>query len=1013
MLAPANARNYGAYTRTRAAVLCFGGWGLQTMLHLWPRLRLIQEEREVLGNDRELPNLDRLTAFAAILPELAPALSPVASASAPPFHVLQPNLARYPAPFYLERQLAAIAAEAAEASVSGLTHAERLGARLLKRAQDDDYVRPLPVAFRQPADDGSGERPAARVATFRAGIEAAGPIVRTLLSQVVDPTRLDSVQPRDPFVQTTIYVIAPLSEPGASALVWPVVSELVEALSRRHVSRVITFFSVASFAPDAGRAIEEATAHLARRELEALTGFAGPDDSPELLSRLIADCGGTAWQERVGRRLFDIVHLVDREKSNQALAESAHTLSVLVGNAIEAFLTADGLGYLERSLGPEMATGRPSYSVLGTACDHVPLAEYIATAIEEEQKGVIRSAVLAAGERPVAVETDLQALGATPDAFVRRFLEANGRPMFKLAGDQPVRAWPPALQIAAGYLLPSADASALRETKDPLRWGEFLAFRAAGAAAEIKKAYRAAQVAWGLAADRLDGGARDLPSALGDDLAPAEGAVSHANVRMISKAADLAAEQIVADMCSAPDGILRARTRLSGWLGAVGALLRDLQPHIGAADDDDYRLRLHAWQSAFTSTAARHPQTVTLWVRILVVACLISLGLAGTLLLQRTFDLGREGGIALVLGLVAALAVLAGAAWRATAGRLRRLKQQRIALAQEDLGRLATRLLRHGLFRAYSQLAGELAGLQAAVEDTLVDLSAWARAEPEPQKTASSTGDAPTRAALTNEALWESVRDHIRRKSADGKHGLERFHALWRQEGTDSPQWLPEGHRLARRLRSALDAHRQQRGDAPSLTGVFQAYVARATEYLCPTQRLFADHPDLVQKAIEQYSAERLLSSDHGHELAGTLDYNGADVVENLYVRAKPAAGFEVTYLLSSDVLEVEFGVGADAPASPLRRVFEQRGMSLLTSKDPLALSLIRTVNRLDPSELILTERCRREFAHLSQSDRARLSLFPTDETSDAEEPGYTSLHRLAGRPATAVNRPGYRPDSD
>ena len=161
---------------------------------------------------------------------------------------------------------------------------------------------------------------------------------------MIDPTRLDSMQSRDPLVQTTIYVIAPLSEPLASALVWPVVSELVGALRRRHVSRVIAFFSTASFAPDDGRAIEEATAHMARRELEALTGSAGQDDRPDLLSRLIADCGGAVWEERVGKRLFDVVHLIDREKSNQALAESALDLSVLVGNAVEAFWQRTGWG---------------------------------------------------------------------------------------------------------------------------------------------------------------------------------------------------------------------------------------------------------------------------------------------------------------------------------------------------------------------------------------------------------------------------------------------------------------------------------------------------------------------------------------------------------------------------------------------------------------------------------------------------------------------------------------------
>ena len=836
MLASVNARNYGAYYRTRAAVLCFGGWGLQTMLHLWPRLRLIQEERQILGIDRELPNLDRLTAFAAILPKTAPASGTL---PVPPFHVLQPNPERYPAPFYLERQLASIEAEAVEASLSGLTHAERVGARLLKRVRDDGYVRPLPVTFRQPAGSplttgqASG-RP--RVPTrFGPASRRRDRSCAALLSQVIDPTRLDSMQTRDPFVQTTIYVIAPLSEPLASALVWPVVSELVGALKRRHVSRVIAFFSTASFAPDDGRAIEEATAHMSRRELEALTGSAGQDDRPDLLSRLIADCGGAAWQERVGRRLFDVVHLIDREKSNQALAESALDLSVLTGNAVEAFLTADGLGHLERSLGPETVTGRPSYSVLGAASDHVPLAEYIASAIEEEQKGVIRSAVLAAGDRPVTVEADLQALGATPDAFVRRFLDAGGTPMFKLATDRPSPAWPPGVRIADGYLLPKAVASDLRETKDPMRWRERLEFRAAEVAAEVKRVYGAAQVAWGLSPDKLDGGERELPSALGGDLEPTDIAISRVNARVIQKAADLAAEQIVADMCSAPDGILRARARLSGWLGAVGALLHDLQQETDATDTNGeaYQTRLDAWQWAFTSAAASHPQTVTLWVRILVVACLSSLGLAGIMLLQRSFDLGREDRIALVVGLVGALALLGAAAWLATSGRMRRLKQQRIALAQEDLSGLATRLLRRGLCRAYSQLAGELTGLQAAVEDALVDLSDWARAEPEPQKAASDAGDAPTRAAVTNVELWESVRDQVRRESADGEHGLERFRELWHKDGSDSPQWLPEGNRLARRLRTALDERRQAHGDAPSTGQKYGPFYSRGFQGVC------------------------------------------------------------------------------------------------------------------------------------------------------------------------------------
>ena len=149
-----------------------------------------------------------------------------------------------------------------------------------------------------------------------------------------------------------------------------------------------------------------------------------------------------------------------------------------------------------------------------------------------------------------------------------------------------------------------------RETKDPMRWRELLEFRAAGVAAEVKRADGATRFAWGLSPDELDGGER-VPSARGGDPEPTDVAASRANVKVIPKAADLAAEQIVADMCSAPDGILRARARLLGWLGAVGVLLHDLRQDTGATDNghdaDAYQTRLDAWQWAFTSAARASP----------------------------------------------------------------------------------------------------------------------------------------------------------------------------------------------------------------------------------------------------------------------------------------------------------------------------------------------------------------------------------------------------------------------
>ncbi len=990
MLASANARNYGACARTRAAVLCFGGWGLQAMLHLWPRLRLIQEEREVLGRARELPNLDRLTAFAAILPATTPA------ADSPPFHVFRPNPDRYPPPAYLASRLTAIRAEAARTTASGLTQSEWIGARLLQRAREDGYIRPLavsgppkpawPEAGQSRTDDGACAWPATRNAAFRAGMAAAGPIVRTLLHQVVDSTRLDSMQIRDPFVQTTIYVIAALGEPRTSALVWPVVSELAATFSQRHVSRVVAFFSTASFASDESRIVEEATTHMALRELEALTGAAGPDDRPDFLARWLAEDGGSVWSERVGHRLFDAIYLVDREKSNQALAESALDLAVLVGNAIEAFLTADGLAHIERALGPELQTGRPLYNVVGAASDYVPLAEYVAAAIEEEQKEVIRTAVLAGDSQPVAVQADLRALGATPDVLARRFLEAGATSLYGPASDRPTSTWPPAVQIAEDRFLTLMDPGEPDAARAPQRWLERLQSCTAAIAAEIEEACAAAQAAWGLTTAGRPAEASNLLATGGEERLAPNDAISPAHPGVIPQAAALAARQIVADMRSAPDGILRARARLAGWLDAVTALLRDLQPAIATADeeDEDYRARLYAWRSAFASAVAQRPQMVIRWARILAAAWLIAFGLAGVLLLQRGLDLGREGRIALVAGLVAVLAGLGVAAWQALVERFRQLERQRIALAREALSRLATRLFRRGLWRTCSELAGELAGLQTAVEEALAELRRWAHAGPEPESAAAYPDDAPTRAAISHGALWSSVQGHIRRESGDGAHALARFRALWRAEGDDAPPWAAEDNRLARRLAAALAAHRQTPGNGAALADVFKEYAARATEDLYPTHRLLADHPDLAREMIEQFSAEQMLASTHGQEGPGAGDHHSADAVERLYVRARPAASFEVTYLLSSDVLEVEFGVCADAPTSSLRRVFEQRGLPLFSSYDPLALTLIRTVNRLSPAELILTERCRDAYLSLSSGERVRLSLLPTTEAHAA-----------------------------
>ena len=48
-----------------------------------------------------------------------------------------------------------------------------------------------------------------------------------------------------------------------------------------------------------------------------------------------------------------------------------------------------------------------------------------------------------------------------------------------------------------------------------------------------------------------------------------------------------------------------------------------------------------------------------------------------------------------------------------------------------------------------------------------------------------------------------------------------------------------------------------------------------------------------------------------------------------------------------------------------------------------MTLSVIRTVNRLSPSELMLTERCRNEYVALTRNERELLSLLASDERKE------------------------------
>src|SRR5690606_16821179 len=120
------------YTHSRAAILCLGGWGLQVMLHLAPRLLGAQEQRAALN--AQGPDLQRITSFGAVLAD--PLL---VGGNQAQLHLrrLRPD-AVWP-PFYVERLLTDIQqkppAPGEEALATLLTAGERRAVALLRAAE--------------------------------------------------------------------------------------------------------------------------------------------------------------------------------------------------------------------------------------------------------------------------------------------------------------------------------------------------------------------------------------------------------------------------------------------------------------------------------------------------------------------------------------------------------------------------------------------------------------------------------------------------------------------------------------------------------------------------------------------------------------------------------------------------------------------------------------------------------------------------------------------------------------
>lgn len=836
-------------TRTRAAVLCFGGWGLQTMLHLWPRLRFVQEARYETGIDRDLVDLDQVTAFAAILPE---PVTPADVTAYRPLRIVRPY--SYPDPFYVERALQVI--RPTLATDERQTYAERLAGSLARQAlssTDGRYLQEVTsnlldgqqqqvVAGLQPAL--LAEARVSRRAVFELAVGCAELVARTILRSVVDPTRLDSVQPEDPQVETTLYVVASLSEPLTSALLWPVVSELLHSIGPRGVVNVTAILATGSFADDDSRVIEEASAYVALTELEALTvGGAHPAMQAEL-TRIVAQSGKPGWAARIGKPLFQRVYLLDREKSNQALAGSEFELAVLASNAIEAFLVADGGSYLEQQVGLDPNGGGLPYSLLGAASDYVPIAQYLRSAVLEERKRIVRSLFLAEASppEPHAAAQLLSELRATPEEAVARLTNVRGIPIFAPDGQtglqrvrQTLRRRPPqaprltvrGLRVSRDYLLPPGEERQLLREPTFWRWRVFAEQRfltvSTDITAELEQQRFAA--AWGngaLLPPAPEGGPETQRRLYEAALRPFRecGWVARRQASQALMPALLARllTNYVRAIGRSPNGLRTALDEVAAVITACEHVQDELRTpelvDLGGEWDQRFRQRFTDWQQRAVSAEFNAPRAAALWTRTAFLVALLAFPSLAWLIYEQPTPVATQ-----VVLLVAAACVAMGLLIMLLGTlparlRTRRLRARRVEMAQEMLSRNARELVQARLLELYGELADTLRLLRDTFQRTLTTLQEWSQPQDPPGIPPQDHLGRPLqpvylRIAHTSHELWLQVKGLIQGARVE-QHGgratsAELLGQIWRDASPQEPDWQNTGGRLDQRLRMALE----------------------------------------------------------------------------------------------------------------------------------------------------------------------------------------------------------------
>lgn len=997
-----------SYAHSRAAILCFGGWGLQVMLHLLPRLQAAQEQRAALSSNPA--DLSRLTSFGAVLAE--PLIDQNQRAQ---FYLRQPRADQPLPPFYIERTMSRLERDlprAFDEQTAGVLTAAEKNATLLFQATEamlqplEVPGRPfyLPVAGLTPTipttngANGKGQsQPRVRRATrqdlFQAALAHTVPIARLLETHLLDPIRQDDLVADDPFVQTSLYVIAPLFEPLTAALIWPLVAQFMERVGQRHVAQVTAFFATGSYATDLTRPVEDATAFAALAELETLTGLQQhPDQQITAALAQAIQSHAPHLADAIGRPLFDYVYLLDREKSNQGLAQSSHELAVVTANALEALIVAGGNLFVQEQLGVGMHTGEGrAYSLIGAAGDYVPLGQLLHAVNRQEESRLVREWVLrnsdqgltngrVVPEQTTAATSDFAELDLTPQSVVTQLaphlsnLLVNGAPT---TIDE--------LRVADSFVLPRATAQQLRRVRaDQWREAFHAHYRELDEYLQLAVGPTFLNEAWGIQA--VEAGREWFLYEVDERLLPA--AVS----RMQRKLLEI--------LAASPAGLTRAQMQTERWLHEIDQQRQRLQtvatPNARHLARVQRLLALRNWEINYLHASSTAPALLSMLGRAGAVAVLAALVVFVYLfIVQRSWSHAQD-----TLGLVGftvGILVAGLLTYRIKQSRVRALRRARVALAEAALTTQLREAVSDGLVRVYARLTELLGNWTRMLAEASAELSTLSTPPTIPAAPPPGVPLMPIYHPHLNEQLWQRCLAYLRTQlDTQGQRSEERLERMW---GT--PPWFNE-------MRRILSSHAPGKGQSQART-IAQFIRDTVRESVAPVniEQTNPVRAELLRGLAKEFSIEHLLwrgaqeEQEFNRRLRmlelGVLPVTpmekpeGAPVrryVEHVWHRAKPTANYEVSNRLAVYGMTVEFvAAPGDAASDLTRTLLDEFNMTLLPTNNPFTILFVRSIHGLALGDLESLRRYQTELSYLSSAERKLVLLadFFTDSVYGRE----------------------------